>query len=336
MAVTLSASNFSAIGIGVGATTVQVQIPTDVPSGAAIVLVIHNRTDETTTLSSVADPVNGTWDGSTVRQGPSDNTGGTIRSWIVALLNSAALSGAGNRLITITFSGAINSQSCGGWVSSDQGALEFDAVATFAEGTVSSTAWATGTVTTSGAGVTFGLAATNNSQAGDPTVGGGDTLLTANSAGQRVFIVGRTHASGNQSYSATLASTSLWNAHALALKEPVASATLTPAQAALTLNGRTPTTSAFQNVRIREVLVNASGQPQGNLTGISLLVWYRKSPWNAPDLSYSDMTTDANGTASWSILTGTLAYGDPVFYVAGHSTPSFSAWTCAQVIPSYE
>lgn len=112
-------------------------------------------------------------------------------------------------------------------------------------------------------------------------------------------------------------------------------ATVTPAPAVITITGRTPATSAFSNVRIREVLVNESGQVVGGAANITLLVWYSGRFGGAPDVSLNGMTSDANGTTSWSIATGTLAYNDPIAYVAQDSV-SFSNYTCARMIPSYE
>lgn len=113
------------------------------------------------------------------------------------------------------------------------------------------------------------------------------------------------------------------------------SATVTPAPAVITVSGRAPTTSAFNNVRIREVLVNESGQVVGGAANITLLVWYSGRFGGAPDISLNGMTTDAAGTTSWSIATGTLAYNQPIAYVAQDSI-SFSNYTCARMIPSYE
>lgn len=111
--------------------------------------------------------------------------------------------------------------------------------------------------------------------------------------------------------------------------------TITPASALVTVSGRAPTTSAFNNVRIREVLVNESGQVVGGAANITLLVWYSGRFGGAPDISLNGMTTDAAGTTSWSIATGTLAYNQPIAYVAQDSI-SFSNYTCARMIPSYE
>lgn len=114
-----------------------------------------------------------------------------------------------------------------------------------------------------------------------------------------------------------------------------AGTTVTPAPASLTLNGRTPATSAFQNVRIRDVLVNESGQAVANAANITLLVWYGGVARGAPDVSLNGQTTDANGSASWSIPTGSLAFNQHIFYVAQDSV-SFSNYTCARMTPSYE
>lgn len=113
------------------------------------------------------------------------------------------------------------------------------------------------------------------------------------------------------------------------------SATVTPAQATLTVSGKTPTTSAFQNVRIREILVNGSGQAIGNATDITLLVWYAARCGGAPDVSLNGLTTDSEGSTSWSIPSGTLGYQDPIFYVAQNAV-SLSHYTAARLIPSYE
>lgn len=113
------------------------------------------------------------------------------------------------------------------------------------------------------------------------------------------------------------------------------STTVTPSPAALSFAGKQPTTTAFLNVRIREVLVNGSGQLVGNATDIGLRVWYSGICAGAPDISLNGMTTDAAGTTSWSIATGTLAYNQPIFYVAQNSV-SYSHYACGRLVPSYE
>lgn len=113
------------------------------------------------------------------------------------------------------------------------------------------------------------------------------------------------------------------------------SGTINPATAALSLLGRAGSANAFSTVTIREVLINEAGSPVANRTGISLLVWYGGSPAGTPDLSYSALTTDANGTASWSIAPGSLVYNQPIFYVATDGGASLSQYTCARLVPTY-
>lgn len=114
-----------------------------------------------------------------------------------------------------------------------------------------------------------------------------------------------------------------------------AEVTKTPTTANLSLGGRVASHNAFQNVRIREVLINESGQPIANASNITLKVWYSGYCSGPANFSANGMTTDANGTTSWSISTGTLTKDAPIFYVAQDSL-SFSNYTCARMIPSYE
>jgi hypothetical protein len=126
-----------------------------------------------------------------------------------------------------------------------------------------------------------------------------------------------------------------WASIAFVVRESGTGTTINPGKATLTLSGLAPTTSAFNSVRIREVLVNASGQAVGNASSITLLVWYSGIFRGAPDVSLNGMTTDANGTTSWSIATGTLAYLDPVAYIAQNSI-SYSHYAAGRMVPSYE
>jgi hypothetical protein len=113
------------------------------------------------------------------------------------------------------------------------------------------------------------------------------------------------------------------------------STTAQPDKATLTLSGRTPTTSSFTNVRIREVLINGSGQAVSNATDITLCVWYAGRIGGAPDVSINGQTTDPNGTTSWSIATGSLAFNQTIFYVAQNSL-SYSHYAAGRIVPSYE
>jgi hypothetical protein len=113
------------------------------------------------------------------------------------------------------------------------------------------------------------------------------------------------------------------------------SVTKTPATGNLSLGGLLATHNAFNHVRIRDVLVNESGQPIASATNITLKVWYSGYIAGPADFSRNAQTTDANGTASWSITRGSLVSGQTIFYVAQDSL-SFSNYTCARMIPSYE
>lgn len=109
-----------------------------------------------------------------------------------------------------------------------------------------------------------------------------------------------------------------------------------PQDIALTVNGRAVTVNTFTSVAIMEVLINEAGSPVSNRTGISLLVWYGGAPVGAPDASYSALTTDANGTTSWSLAPGGLTYNQTIFYVATDGGASLSMYTCARMIPTYQ
>lgn len=112
-------------------------------------------------------------------------------------------------------------------------------------------------------------------------------------------------------------------------------ATALPGVGGLSVTGLAPTPNAFTGVHISEVLINEAGSPVSGRTGIHLMVWYSGFPVGAADLSYTDMTTDANGTASWSLATGSLMYGQRIFYVAHDGHTSLSTFTCAQMRPTY-
>jgi hypothetical protein len=112
--------------------------------------------------------------------------------------------------------------------------------------------------------------------------------------------------------------------------------TINPTTGSIVLAGRAATINAFSNVLIRELMINAAGSPVTNRTGMHLLIWYAGSPAGAPDLSYSALTTDAAGTASWNIAAGSLLFGQPIFYLANDGGSSLSAYTCARMVPTYQ
>lgn len=72
-----------------------------VSAGDLLFIAIRNGSDETTTITSVTDDVNGAW---TAVEGPSDHASATLRVWVYCCANSAA----GTPTVTVNFSGAIN------------------------------------------------------------------------------------------------------------------------------------------------------------------------------------------------------------------------------------
>ncbi len=113
------------------------------------------------------------------------------------------------------------------------------------------------------------------------------------------------------------------------------STTINPTTGLATLNGRQGAINGFSSVAIREVLINEAGSVVGNRTGMHVLVWYAGNPAGAPDLSYSNLTTDPNGTASWSLPIGGLTFNQQIFYVATDGGASLSQFTCARLLPTY-
>jgi hypothetical protein len=200
--------------------------------------------------------------------------------------------------------------------------------------------------------ISFTVAAGNGGVAGFTTTNTGTTLRTATPRTNwtEIHDVASTYATNGAEqsletqYRATNENTAsvtwsgtgyMYGIAAEIVASSSSSTTITPGVGSVTVQGRTPSTSAFNNVRIREVLVNASGQAVGSVTGINLAVWYGGIPSGAPDVSLAGLTTDSAGTTSWSIVTGTLAYNQPIFYIAYDPTTP-TRWTCARMTPNYE
>lgn len=170
-----------------------------------------------------------------------------------------------------------------------------------------------------------------------PSVGAGQTQNGNTDQGTWFGSSSREAGATTVTMSWTLTSATRWSIAAASIKAADASSstTVTPATGSIVAQGRAPTVNVFTNVRIREVLINEAGSPVASQTGIHLVVWYGGAPSGAPDLSYSDMTTDTNGSTSWSLATGSLAYNQGVFYVAHDGHASMSVFTCARMIPTY-
>jgi hypothetical protein len=124
---------------------------------------------------------------------------------------------------------------------------------------------------------------------------------------------------------------------AVGIREAAGASTVTktPTTGNLSLGGLVASHNAFNHVRIRDVLISESGQPIANATNITLKVWYSGYIAGPADFSRNSYTTDANGTASWSITRGSLVSGQTILYVAQDSL-SFSNYTMGRMVPSYE
>lgn len=233
MTVSISATN-SGHTTNTSSNAPTVALGADVPAGATIFGILLNRTDESTGLTSISDPVNGTWS-SPIISGPYDATGLTNhRTWIVRLHNSQALTDVANRTITATFGGTISSQIAFSWCSSDAGVLTDGNVATVAEFADPSTNIDSNTVSASGAGVLVGGVATNASQTNpEPTAdGSGETRLTATN-NARAHLFGEPLAAGG-----TVGLETTYDAcggvfHAVVFLEPAAGSTYKPRRGTL-------------------------------------------------------------------------------------------------------
>lgn len=303
---------------------------TGVPAGATITVAICDRTGGMT-VSDVSSDVDGTF-GSVLTEIVHSTT---FRDVMFRRHNCTA----GTHVITGTLGAAQNTQLVACWADSDTGSpLQDDATGTGLEDSSADVDHvSTNATATSQPGVAIYLIETGNSQGGAPTaLSSGTVLTTTVEGGMRSFLVGDAYTStGAKSFTCTLASSTADRSLLALFKEASGSTTLSPSQAALSLAGRQGTINNFTNVAIREVLINEANSPVANRTGMSLLIWYDGNPNGAPDVSYSALTTDANGTASWNIASGPLAFGDPIFYVATDGGASLSQYTCARMVPTY-
>lgn len=199
MAITASASDFTSTSNG-GSASPTVTLPTSVPAGACIVLGVLNRTDETTTISSITDTVNGTWNiaapNSTggLASGPTDHSASTYRVWLLYRLNSDV----GTPTITVNFSASIITQMVAGWIDDSTGPEVFDVAATAANVTGSNTVAASNTLTAAGSGAIVGFFTSNNAQTDpEPSVSeGNEVRLTPTQAGSRACLFFETYTTG--------------------------------------------------------------------------------------------------------------------------------------------
>jgi hypothetical protein len=174
---------------------------TSVPANSTIVLGILNRTDESTTISTIADDVNGSWALSYV-DGPVDSTATTFRSWL-AYRNGVS---AGTTVTTVTFSGSITSNLACGYITSSEGAMTFDDAAVTYQAAGNETSSTSNNADATGAGAIVGLASFQNGQTDpEPTGGAGEDRMNANGANSRAHLFFEDYASsGAYGFSLTI------------------------------------------------------------------------------------------------------------------------------------
>lgn len=188
--------------------------------------------------------------------------------------------------------------------------------------------------------VVFAFNANPGTIGGDVTAGNGWTIVSTGDSTRLIAykVVSGSAAAVSANITTTSSRTSVSVFAALRGSTGASSTTISnasPQTSPITVNGRQGAINGFTAVAIKEVLINEAGSPVSNRTGMSLLVWYAGNPAGAPDLSYSALTTDANGTASWSIAPGGLVLNQPIFYVATDGGASLSMYTCARMVPTY-
>lgn len=157
-----------------------------VPAAALLVCAIYNNSDETTTITSVTDTVNGAW---TVLSGPTDHPNTTMRTWFYGFANS----GAGTPTVTVNFSGAINTQiaiaAFSGVSFAGAGACGSDVVGTPMT-TATNTTYTSNSIALSGAGVIVSGLLLNS---GNTITMGSDEVNVTN-ANSRAHIMASIHA----------------------------------------------------------------------------------------------------------------------------------------------
>jgi hypothetical protein len=181
MTITASGADFAAL-FQTSDSTPTATLPNDVVAGETIVLGIR-LFDQTTTVTSISDPVNGTWSTGSGSNGPSDNTTNGSRTYFYYLNDSAALTGAPNRIITVNLSAAVNSSPCVGIIADSGGALTFDTFATFTDINTAITNHDTNTLSAAGAGAIVGFHTTLASS--NPAADGTDESVVFNSGDDR-------------------------------------------------------------------------------------------------------------------------------------------------------
>lgn len=196
-------------------TTITLTLPTTPSAGAFNWVAIYDRSDITTTIVSVNGATNGAY---TLDQGPSDNAS-AARAWTYYFPNAAAVA----EVITVTFSGSINSQIVGGWCTGAATSTPKDAGATLSS-FVTTTTWTTNNATATVAGAIFGACWTATNSV-TWTINDGSTILETGGSGQRIHPFFRVIAAGAVGFNLTPNSSISGSCIVSAFKEPAAAST---------------------------------------------------------------------------------------------------------------
>jgi hypothetical protein len=205
---------------GAGNETKTVPLPSNVPAGATIVLGVFNRTDETTAITGVSDGTNGAWSLSGTVSGPTDDSGGTGRSWLIVKTNSAAITTPAD--VSVTFAVGVSTQMVVGWVDFDgsTSALTLDGFAT-PTNTVSTTDVDSNAFAATGAGAIAGVAILNTAQTSWTADGAGESRICDIPAGSRIALFFESYAtSGSYGFVTTPGTAGRSMFHVAALLEP--------------------------------------------------------------------------------------------------------------------
>ncbi len=193
-AITCTTTDF---GTNEGAASTTLTITKTIPSQTfrRPVAVIFDRSDETTTISSVTDNNGGTW---TVRRTATDmSTAATGRFWFY---EQSTLGGTGSTTLTVTFSAAINSSGVFGTCYSDTASLDYVSTSAVNEHTTTTT-WTAPSRTYTATGVIIGDMATASGNCVFSSVGTNQTVM--NTASFQAHIVVRLESSGTQGLDGT-------------------------------------------------------------------------------------------------------------------------------------
>jgi hypothetical protein len=221
MAITASTGATVAVDTSTATTTKTVSLPSDAPAGSTLIVGILNRTNNTATLVSVSDTINGTWTLTNRVSGPVD-TQGVSNSWMVALENSAALTGAGQRVITVETSVGISTQLVAGWIDLDGSttALTFNAFATAFDEETAVTAMVSNTVANASAGAIVGFCTSQNaSQTTWTEDAGGDVMCVLSSVRCAMFFKDHSAGGGPHSFTTTAGAVSRYAFHVVSYSE---------------------------------------------------------------------------------------------------------------------